>query len=214
MRRAGWELIQWRDFDGDWQRPPFDRCARVDELVQLLNGFTQLLEFAELSVEDADNLSMISRAGRHLLRTRLRWGGFGSPAPGTWISTHTDRAKDVEFLLREAGVYENTQIFISEYVGGSDLPTLVRQAWSLDEVETEYQQFLATFARQPSTDPLVRFTRLVHAWRQLPLIDPALPKELLPDWIGTQAVKLFHRQYAKWRPASVDEWGRISRQAR
>ena len=25
LRRAGWELIQWRDFDGDWQRPLFDR---------------------------------------------------------------------------------------------------------------------------------------------------------------------------------------------
>ncbi len=44
LRRAGWELIQWRDFDGDWQRPPFDRSSRVDELVQLLNGFTDLLE--------------------------------------------------------------------------------------------------------------------------------------------------------------------------
>jgi ATP-dependent helicase/nuclease subunit A len=44
LRRAGWELIQWRDFDGDWQRPLFDRCARVDELVQLLNGFAELLE--------------------------------------------------------------------------------------------------------------------------------------------------------------------------
>src|SRR5437660_7209462 len=43
LRRAGWDLIQWRDFDGDWQRPPFDRCSRVDELVQLLNGFTELL---------------------------------------------------------------------------------------------------------------------------------------------------------------------------
>jgi PAS domain S-box-containing protein len=30
-------------------------------------GFTQLLEFAELGDEDADNLSMIIRAGRHLL---------------------------------------------------------------------------------------------------------------------------------------------------
>ena len=37
LRRAGWELIQWRDFDGDWQRPPFDRSSRIDELVQLLN---------------------------------------------------------------------------------------------------------------------------------------------------------------------------------
>jgi ATP-dependent exoDNAse (exonuclease V) beta subunit len=44
LRRAGRELIQWRDFDEEWQRPPFDRSARVDELVQLLNEFTALLE--------------------------------------------------------------------------------------------------------------------------------------------------------------------------
>ena len=23
--RAGWELIQWRDFEGEWQRQTFDR---------------------------------------------------------------------------------------------------------------------------------------------------------------------------------------------
>jgi ATP-dependent helicase/nuclease subunit A len=44
LRRAGWELIQWRDFAGDWQRPPFDRSSRVDELVGLLNAFTEILE--------------------------------------------------------------------------------------------------------------------------------------------------------------------------
>ncbi len=44
LRRAGWELIQWRDFEGDWQRPSFDRGGRIDELVQLLNRFTDLLE--------------------------------------------------------------------------------------------------------------------------------------------------------------------------
>ncbi len=44
LRRAGWELIQWRDFEGEWQRPPFDRSQRADELVQLLSAFTQLLE--------------------------------------------------------------------------------------------------------------------------------------------------------------------------
>src|SRR5918992_356233 len=44
LRRAGWELIQWRDFDGGWQRPPFDRSSRLDDLVQLLNTFTNLLE--------------------------------------------------------------------------------------------------------------------------------------------------------------------------
>ncbi len=44
LRRAGWELLQWRDFDGPWQRPPFERAARIDELVQLLTSFAALLE--------------------------------------------------------------------------------------------------------------------------------------------------------------------------
>src|SRR5206468_11246286 len=42
LRRAGWELIQWRDFDGEWLRPPFDRWSQVDELVQVLTGFSVL----------------------------------------------------------------------------------------------------------------------------------------------------------------------------
>lgn len=156
-----------------------------------------------------------NRAGRHLLRTRLRWAGFGNPAPGTWISTYTDRVDEAQFVLREAGLHEDAQIFRSEYVAGSDLLTLVRQAWNLDEVEREYEEFVAAFTRQPSADPLVRLTKLVHAWRSLALVDPALPRELLPaGWIGADAAKLFHRQHAKWLPAATREWERISREAR
>jgi ATP-dependent helicase/nuclease subunit A len=44
LRRAGWELIQWRDFEGDWQRPPFARSPQLDELIDLLKAFTGLLE--------------------------------------------------------------------------------------------------------------------------------------------------------------------------
>jgi len=63
LRRAGWELIQWRDFDGDWQRPPFERGSRVDELVQLLNGFTESLEPPG---DPYDTLYMDSWAARKL----------------------------------------------------------------------------------------------------------------------------------------------------
>jgi phenylacetic acid degradation operon negative regulatory protein len=108
-----------------------------------------------------------NRAGRHLLRTRLRWSGFGSLAPGVWICTHRDRAADAELVLREAGVFEECQIFLSEYLTGGDQATLVRQAWDLDEVEREYESFLAGFARPPSDDPLVRITQLVHEWRRV-----------------------------------------------
>jgi ATP-dependent exoDNAse (exonuclease V) beta subunit len=44
LRRAGWELVQWRDFDGDWQRPLFARASRIDAVVELLNRFAALLE--------------------------------------------------------------------------------------------------------------------------------------------------------------------------
>ncbi|HSF48428.1 MAG TPA: UvrD-helicase domain-containing protein [Burkholderiales bacterium] len=63
LRRAGWELIQWRDFYGDWQRPFFDRTARVDELVQLLSSFSDLLEPPGAS---NDTLYMDSWAARKL----------------------------------------------------------------------------------------------------------------------------------------------------
>ena len=39
LRRAGWELSQWRDFDGGWRRPSFDREDRIDALVDLLHRF-------------------------------------------------------------------------------------------------------------------------------------------------------------------------------
>jgi len=91
----------------------------------------------------------------------------------------------------------------------------VRQAWDLEDVEREYESFLATFTRPPSDDPLVRLTQLVHAWRRLALLDPALPAQLLPTrWIGTRAVTLFRRQHAKWLPAATREWNRISKDAR
>lgn len=152
-----------------------------------------------------------NRAGRHLLRTRFRWGGFGNPAPGIWVSTRTGRVREVEQVLQEAGVHDEAQIFLSEYLAGGDLSTLVRQAWDLDEVAREYEAFLSAFARPPSDDPLVRVTRLVHAWRNVLLIDPALPEELLPPgWIGIRAARVFHRLHAEWEPAALREWDRIS----
>jgi ATP-dependent exoDNAse (exonuclease V) beta subunit len=64
LRRAGWELIQWRDFDSDWQRPPFARTARIDELVRLLTDFIDLLEPPGAA---NDSLYMDSWAARKLV---------------------------------------------------------------------------------------------------------------------------------------------------
>jgi len=39
LKRAGWDLAEWRDFPASWTRPPFDRRAQVDELTAVLRTF-------------------------------------------------------------------------------------------------------------------------------------------------------------------------------
>jgi phenylacetic acid degradation operon negative regulatory protein len=146
------------------------------------------------------------RAGRHRLRTRLGWAGFGSPAPGVWISPHADRSPEAARVLAEVGVPDG-QIFLGEYHGGGPLPVMVRQAWDLDAVEAGYEEFLAEFGRASSSDPLVRMVQLVHAWRRFPLLDPALPIELLPaGWSGVRAAALFTRRRREWHAAAQLQW--------
>src|SRR5205807_1509468 len=39
LRRAAWDLADWRDFDAPWTRRPFDRTAAIDTLVSELQAF-------------------------------------------------------------------------------------------------------------------------------------------------------------------------------
>ncbi|MGI8665050.1 MAG: PaaX family transcriptional regulator [Jatrophihabitans sp.] len=146
------------------------------------------------------------RPSRHLLRTRLSWAGFGSPAPGVWVSTHLDRLAEVQQVLAEAGV-SDAQIFIGEHAGGGKLAEMVHQAWDLDAVQRRHQDFIEEFRRQGGRDRLARLTELVHAWRRFPALDPALPEQLLPHpWSGATAARLFRRQHEAWTPAATAEW--------
>lgn len=146
------------------------------------------------------------RATRHMLRTRLGWAGFGSPAPAMWISTHTERVAEVDSLLAKAGV-RDARIFTAEHVGGADLASMVRQAWDLGSVEASYQEFLAEFGTEPDGEPLARLVALVHAWRRFPAIDPALPRELLPSpWSGERAAGLFAELHERWSAGAKAEW--------
>jgi phenylacetic acid degradation operon negative regulatory protein len=151
------------------------------------------------------------RAARHHLRTRLGWAGFGSAAPGVWISTHTDRVGEVEQLLAEASV-PDSRVFVAEHRGGSDLESLVHQAWDLEAVEANYQAFMDEFASTRAREPLVRLTELVHAWRRFPSVDPELPRELLPKrWSGERAAALFAKRHATWAADAKAHWAQLER---
>nr|WP_304047328.1 PaaX family transcriptional regulator C-terminal domain-containing protein [Jatrophihabitans endophyticus] len=154
------------------------------------------------------------RPARHLLRTRLSWAGFGSPAPGVWVSTHVDRAAEVETVLAEAGVRPDAQVFVAQHLppaaGRDDLAAMVRAAWDLADLEQRYEAFLARFADDDVDDPLTATTELVHAWRRFPWIDPLLPDELLPEpWNGVTAARRFADLHARWAGSARAGWATL-----
>ncbi len=149
------------------------------------------------------------RAARHVIRTRLRWAGFGNVMPGVWLSPRSDRAGEVRQILDEAGLPDG-YLFAAEYQGGSSLPALVGQAWDLTELASEYDDFTAAFSGDVSPDPLARVVELVHAWRRFPWTDPGLPAEFLPaPWSGTAAAGLFARRHAEWSGEAIAEWKQL-----
>ena len=42
LRKAGWELADWRDYPAPWRRDPFERDAEIDGLLEKLHAFADL----------------------------------------------------------------------------------------------------------------------------------------------------------------------------
>lgn len=147
---------------------------------------------------------------RQRLRTRLTWLGMGSPSPGIWILPDVSKVGEVETIVDELGLGDKAFAWTGKLTTIGKAETLIGDAWSLTEVEGRYADFLATFGTLRATTPLRAFqaqVRLVHAWRQFPFLDPALPRELLDhDWPGPQAAALFHRRHDEWHAPAQQYW--------
>jgi phenylacetic acid degradation operon negative regulatory protein len=151
------------------------------------------------------------RQARHRLRTRLSWAGFGSPAPGVWLSPDVSLQPEGERVLAEAGQLADAQIFVATHAGGGALAAVARQAWDLDRIERRYEEFIAAADAADGADPLASVTELVHSWRPFPWLDPVLPAQLLPaGWSGTRAAELFAGLHARWSGPAMADWRRIS----
>ena len=149
------------------------------------------------------------RATRHVLRTRLRWAGFGSIMPGVWLSPRGDRGAEVREILAEAGLPDG-YLFAAEYQGGGPVTALVGQAWDLGELAGAYDDFIGIFGGPDGPDPLAGVIDLVHAWRRFPWIDPGLPAQFLPaPWTGSEAAELFARRHAEWADEAISEWQQL-----
>ena len=147
---------------------------------------------------------------RHRLRTQLAWAGFGALAAGVWVSPDPGREAEARSILAGLGLADTAMSFLGSYGSVGTQESVARQAWDLDEVSARYQDFIAAFAdAAPATgaDFLVAQTRLVHAWRRFPFLDPQLPADLLPSgWAGTTAARLFKSRHEAWQREAQQHW--------
>jgi phenylacetic acid degradation operon negative regulatory protein len=143
------------------------------------------------------------RKAREVLRKRLTFLGYGSLAPATWISArdHSVHVAAIagDLIALEPGL-QITQI-VARTAGASSDRELAYRCWQLDEINSQYKQWLAEWAptlkktkaaKLVGPEALIARVRLVRSFRGFPFSDPELPSDLLPKpWHGASAYLAF-----------------------
>ncbi|NLE44762.1 MAG: hypothetical protein GX620_08575 [Chloroflexi bacterium] len=143
------------------------------------------------------------RERRNGLRRLLRGQGFGTIAPGIWISPSDVMPKvgSVWYDLHSKGVVE---VFRARHQGPSDLTSLVRRAWP--QLETVAKSYLEYVTRYRSVlhhhacgnlDAEQCFCSCLCSYCEFAQVvagDPRLPAVLLPeDWPFNDAQSVFQK---------------------
>jgi len=159
--------------------------ARAQEL--LADGDRRIFSFGR-AAPAADAWTIVwhavpedRRVERSRLATGLRFNGFGSVQDATWVAA-SDREQEVRALLAGLGVEEHAVVFVGRLARGSEPAVLLASAWDLDEVRRTYERFLTTYGPYANgagdlsdREAFVVRTRMMHAFRSFPSIDPELP---------------------------------------
>jgi len=153
------------------------------------------------------------RAVRKRLYSSLYWQGFGNPAPGLWASPHVDRVEELRTLIDDLGLRDSTVTFIGNTLGvGLTEAEIVARAWDLDNIAGRYEKLIETYTAiepEPGDDLLFTPLSLINEYREFPAMDPQLPENLLPDWVGHRATDLFINRNNEWAPAAHQRWRQI-----
>jgi ATP-dependent exoDNAse (exonuclease V) beta subunit len=91
LRNAGRALAEARDFPTPWQRPPFDRRAAIDRLVDSVH---RLAELTAAPTYERDNLYIDTDAVRRLSRQIRLEQSFGQRDLDGWESRLVDLVRD------------------------------------------------------------------------------------------------------------------------
>jgi len=178
----------------------------AEALAILREGDARIFRRRRATLADGWLLAVFSvpeteRHRRHVLRSELTRLGFGMVAPGVWIVPAHPEDSTAE-TLRRLGLDAYADLFRADHLAFGDPAAKIRRWWDLDELERQYESFIA--AHEPvlrqweqagppgGQEAFAGYVRVLTDWRRLPYLDPGLPAELLPDgWVGIRAAEEF-----------------------
>src|SRR6266545_3068278 len=98
LRRAAWDLAQWRDFSARWARRPFDRVGEIQRLADVLHAFAGMTEHPSYA---KDYLFLDTAPARHLSQEIT----IGSEEPDFdgWEARLVDLSRDRNFSKARHG---------------------------------------------------------------------------------------------------------------
>jgi phenylacetic acid degradation operon negative regulatory protein len=161
------------------------------------------------------SLPQQARTDRKRLYGGLTWLRMGNPAPGLWLTPHVAAADELRALIARFGLTDTAISFTgrTEAVGLTDAE-IVSRAWNLSELADRYRAVLAAYRGHepaPGDDALLRYIESRNLLQRFLRLDPQLPEELLPDWIGREVADLFRVQHDKWWSAARQRWDELIR---
>jgi phenylacetic acid degradation operon negative regulatory protein len=153
------------------------------------------------------------RRVRKRLYSALSWAGLGNPAAGLWVTPHTERADEVRRVIVELGLEEYAVATVGEIGAiGLSAEDIVRRAWDLESVADSYsrlQKHFAAITPAPGDPMLFAVIELSDALRRFPFMDPQLPPELAPGWIGREAIVSLRALRDAWYEPAHRRWREI-----
>lgn len=141
------------------------------------------------------------RTVRDRFRNELILLGFGTPAPGVWVSPNgsLEAARD---LVGFYGLQKYVELFLSQRHSDTSTTEFIQKSYNLEAAQLRYRAFLAQKDAAPKTpeEGFVRLTHMIHQARKNLFLDPGLPPELTPSgFLGGRAKEKFLEQYALLR---------------
>jgi phenylacetic acid degradation operon negative regulatory protein len=200
LKKRGWLASETRSGSRGYALTPI--------ALKALAAGDEIIWHARQPADLADGWCIVSfsvpesaRSKRDQLRTHLASLGFGNVGAAMWIAPARMRAA-ADQAIAELGLTSYCAIFVGDYVGGRDLPGLLRESWDLVEIDRRYREFTRRFAGEArqlgaggDIDPrraFLGYLGVIDQWRKLPFRDPGLPREILPeDWSAPAAGALF-----------------------